>query len=75
MTPARSFPPIANKSARILILGSIPGKASLAAGQYYAHPHNLFWPIMGGIIGASLMRLMNKGPGRLRRATSRCGMF
>jgi hypoxanthine-DNA glycosylase len=45
------FPPIADRKARVLILGSMPGEASLAAGEYYAFSHNQFWRIVGDIAG------------------------
>ena len=49
----RAFPPLVAPGAHTLILGSMPGVASLAAGEYYAHPRNLFWPLMGELCGVA----------------------
>ena len=45
-----AFPPVVAPQVRILLLGSLPGAASLAAARYYAHPRNLFWRLAGAVI-------------------------
>jgi hypoxanthine-DNA glycosylase len=49
--------PVIDPRVRILILGSFPGAASLAAQQYYAHPRNQFWKLVGALVGEDLYAL------------------
>ena len=69
------LPPIARADARLFILGSLPGDASLSARRYYAHPSNQFWRLLGQAIGEELqplpydVRLTRSGSG-----ASDCGM-
>ena len=69
--PARhaAFPPSVNGRTRVLILGSLPGAASLKAAQYYAHPRNAFWALIGGILNEPLAALPYRD--RLERLKAR----
>jgi len=51
------LPPVLSRDVRVLILGSFPGTASLAAGEYYAHPRNHFWPLVAAVTGVALPSL------------------
>lgn len=53
----RGFPPIIDGRTETLILGSFPSAASLAAGQYYAHPRNQFWRLLGALLAEPLAAL------------------
>jgi hypoxanthine-DNA glycosylase len=62
---SRGFAPVVDAGVRLLVLGSFPSSASLAAHQYYGHPRNQFWPILGRIFGEPLADLPY--PQRLER--------
>lgn len=54
MTQKAAFAPNIAPEVRLLVLGSLPGERSLAAQQYYAHPTNAFWWLMGQVTGETL---------------------
>src|SRR6267154_1144978 len=53
----RGFAPVIDCGVRVLVLGSFPSAASLAARQYYGHPRNQFWRILGAVLGEPLAEL------------------
>jgi hypoxanthine-DNA glycosylase len=53
----RHFAPVVDDRTLLLILGSLPGDASLKAAQYYAHPQNGFWRLIGGVVGREIAAL------------------
>jgi hypoxanthine-DNA glycosylase len=65
----RGLPPVLDRATRVLILGSFPGEASLAAREYYAHPRNHFWPIVSAVLGEPLAAMPYRA--RLARLRSR----
>jgi hypoxanthine-DNA glycosylase len=54
---SNGLPPIIGAQARVLILGSFPSEASLAARQYYAHKQNQFWKILGAVLEQPLFEM------------------
>ena len=75
MRQARPSTRSSTPTPALLILGSLPGDASLKAAQYYAHPQNAFWRLIGGVIGRDLAALPYRGPagGAEGGAASACG--
>ena len=72
--PKRGLPPRIPRAARLLMLGSFPGEESLKQSQYYAHPRNQFWRLMGDIVDEPLPALPYSE--RLRRlARHRIGVW
>jgi hypoxanthine-DNA glycosylase len=63
--PRHGFAPVIDTGVRLLVLGSFPSPASLAAHQYYGHPRNQFWQIVSAILGEPLVALVY--PDRLER--------
>ncbi|WP_233206718.1 DNA-deoxyinosine glycosylase [Caulobacter sp. FWC2] len=57
MAAKRGFPPVVDANTRVLVLGSLPGEASLAVSQYYGNPRNAFWRLMEGVIDTPLVPL------------------
>ncbi|GAB3432735.1 DNA-deoxyinosine glycosylase [Massilia solisilvae] len=55
--PLAGLAPVISPAIRVIVLGSFPGAASLAAGQYYAHPRNQFWRLISAVAGEDLAAL------------------
>ncbi|MBZ2207853.1 DNA-deoxyinosine glycosylase [Massilia soli] len=57
LTTLSGLAPVVDANTRVLVLGSFPGAASLAAGQYYAHPRNQLWRLLSAVLGDELAAL------------------
>ena len=57
MTVLVGLAPVIATHTKLVVLGSFPGEASLAAQQYYAHPRNQFWPLLSALWGVDLRQL------------------
>lgn len=55
--PKHCLPPVVDARTRVLVLGSLPGEVSLQRAQYYGHKRNLFWPLVGDVVGRDLVAL------------------
>ena len=55
--PLQGLPPVIAPGTRLVVLGSFPGLASLGAAQYYAHPRNQFWPLVGTLLAEPLVAM------------------
>lgn len=56
MNNCKSFKPSIDNNSKILILGSMPGVKSLKEQQYYAHPQNRFWKVLGQICNVNTLQ-------------------
>lgn len=57
MSLLEGLPPVIARGTRLVVLGSFPGVASLDAAQYYAHPRNHFWPLVGRLFNEDLVSM------------------
>lgn len=53
----QGFPAVIDENTEVLILGSLPGDVSIRKHQYYGHPGNDFWRLVGSIIGEDLQSM------------------
>ena len=67
-TPAKGFPPIVGRKARVLVLGSLPSRQSILKQQYYAHPRNAFWPIIESLLDVDSSRPYRQRVAQLKAA-------